>query len=80
MLVERSAQLHIAALRQSDAGAHHSPEALRTWAYATVGSLRTVANMWVRDRYCELDELVEYVTAFTLRPYPAIEGSVRAAT
>lgn len=73
LMVERAAQPVIggfAEAAESADGAAHPPEAVRTWAYATVGSLRTMANMWVRDRYCTLDELVEYATTFSLRPYP----------
>ncbi|MFN3218874.1 MAG: TetR/AcrR family transcriptional regulator [Acidimicrobiales bacterium] len=70
LLIERAAQPFIDGFAESADGAAHPPEAVRTWAYATVGSLRTVANMWVRDRWCTLDELVEHATTFSLRPYP----------
>lgn len=75
LLIERAAESIIDGFAESADGTAHPPEAVRTWAYATVGSLRTVANMWVRDRYCDLDELVAYATAFSLRPYPDPAGT-----
>ena len=75
LLIERAAQPFIDGFARSAEGAAYTPEAVRTWAYATVGSLRTVANMWVRDRYCDIDELVDHATAFSLRPYPPAPSS-----
>jgi AcrR family transcriptional regulator len=76
LLIERAAEPFIEAFTEAADGAVPPPEAVRTWAYASVGSLRTMANMWVRDRYCDLDDLVEYATTFSLRPYPATQSDV----
>jgi AcrR family transcriptional regulator len=77
LLIERAAQPFIDGFAESAELAAHPPEAIQTWAYATVGSLRTVANMWVRDRWCTLDELVEHATTFSLRPYPPSTDQAR---
>lgn len=43
-------------------------ESRRTWAFATVGALRTVALMWVRQNYCPIEDLVDDVVEFVTRP------------
>lgn len=68
VMIERAA----APLMRADAGLFgdrpSSEASRRTWAYATIGALRTVVVMWVRDDYCQIDQLVDDVVEFVVRP------------
>jgi AcrR family transcriptional regulator len=61
-LIDRSAAGLIAtlsAIRRSTAGREHTP---RTWSYAVVGAVQASATIWLRDRYCTLDQLADDLT------------------
>ncbi len=67
LMIERSAAPLIAhPVRYIEAG-ERSHATRRTDAYATVGALRTVAVMWVRDPYCDLEQITDDVTDYVFR-------------
>lgn len=75
-MIDRSAQPFIRHFAQQPDPAHPSPTADRTWAYAMVGAMRTVALMWVQDPYCDIDDLVDQMTThhsrlFVTNPNPS---------
>lgn len=66
-MIQRSAEQFIAAGRppgDADKPVRHWS---RTVAYASVGALRTVAVMWIRNPYCDIDELADDVTDYIFR-------------
>ncbi len=68
LMVERAAAKMIDTYSGAAQRRRFPPTAARTWAYASVGALHTVAVMWIRDPYCELDEVVEHMTTYLDRP------------
>lgn len=69
-MIERSAAPFIDSFARTRRAVERPPAAARTWAYATVGALRTVAVMWVRECYCSLDEVADEVTEYVFRSTP----------
>ncbi len=65
-MIERAAEPFIRAASKREGGDRVRPQS-RTFAYAAVGALRTVAVMWLRNPYCDLDELAHDVTEFVFR-------------
>lgn len=63
-LVERSAAPLLGAFTAARTTRHIGPNSARTWAYATVGLMRSVAVAWLRDPYCSAEELTNDVVEF----------------
>lgn len=63
-MIERAADPFLEARRRRAAPSALADARDRTVAYAAVGALRTVAVMWVRNQYCTLDEITDYVTDY----------------
>jgi AcrR family transcriptional regulator len=67
-MIDRSAEPFIRTERARSGEAQADESRNRTFAYAAVGALRTVAVMWVRNPYCTLDEITDDVTDYVFRP------------
>lgn len=60
-MIERSAERFIDRFERLESPPHSSPTASRTWGLAMVAALRTIAVFWVKEPYCDIDELVDQV-------------------
>jgi AcrR family transcriptional regulator len=74
--IERSADPLMKLFRQLGSPESYTEVAARTWAYSVIGMLRIAGIMWVRENFCDIDELVAQLTEQVRRsgPYPDVAG------